>query len=276
MFTHLDVSEAAGANGVAAAGAWITAARAQIVALAGLPHHGNGFDGIMTNRRLVGAGNTFHPALQGATPNTLDWRVPLIVVTGLPGSLDNAGIAALPNPADRAAAAVAAAEVLGDIFGRLNAAALGDFQTYYNNLADGRGRNRAAANTGNSDSRTGLTYILADTPWPHDPPGARHARTEADSVVQVELMRGQKHALTVLGHRRFHSAFVRNLFFITNVYRLTRAKLNHELAQQRTIIQRGNSLVSSAMTEYDSDPRTGPGERAAQREFYSERSMLHG
>jgi hypothetical protein len=274
MFRHMVLSDPANENGSAGAGAWVAAARARFLALTAQPNYGPGLNAILVDRQQNGRYDAAFLGA-GADVNEIDWRVFIIALDPLAGAPADAPLLAIGNPVALAGAAVSVAHHYSVVFQALHTTAIADFQTYYNHLRDQR-RLQARAGTSASESRTGLTYILEDTPGQHDPPGARHARTEAESVRQVQLLRGQKQALTVLGHRRFDTALVRNLFFITNVYRLTRAKLNHELAQQRTIIQRGSSLVSATMTEYDSDARTGPGERAGQRQFYSERSMLHG
>lgn len=83
-----------------------------------------------------------------------------------------------------------------------------------------------------------------------------------------------KPALLAVGKQRFDSAFVRNLFLITNVFRITRAKLERELSDQRTIIERGDRLVSREMTEYGEVPALGPDERHGDRQFSSERTMM--
>jgi len=95
---------------------------------------------------------------------------------------------------------------------------------------------------------------------PRGPPGALAPRA--------------KRYLLAVGKQRFDSAFVRNLFLITNVFRVTRAKLERELSDQRTIIERGDRLVSREMTEYGEVPALGPDERHGDRQFASERTMM--
>jgi ribosomal protein S15P/S13E len=53
---------------------------------------------------------------------------------------------------------------------------------------------------------------------------------------------------------RFNTIFIRNLFFITNVSRIIRLKLNRELTQNRNVIVSSHSTVTASMTEYGSDP----------------------
>jgi hypothetical protein len=68
-----------------------------------------------------------------------------------------------------------------------------------------------------------------------------------------------KQQLMALGKARFDTTFVRNLFFITNVVRLVRLKLNRELSQSRNVIVASDPSVSASVTEFGSDP-FGPNE----------------
>jgi hypothetical protein len=57
-------------------------------------------------------------------------------------------------------------------------------------------------------------------------------------------------ALLQHGFDRFNTNIVRNLFFITNLYRVLRLKLNQELVQTRSMIVSTDNLVTPAITEY--------------------------
>ena len=56
------------------------------------------------------------------------------------------------------------------------------------------------------------------------------------------------------GHIRFNTAFVRNIFFITNVLRVIRLKLNRELTQSRNLLVSSHAAVAPGLTEYGFDP----------------------
>lgn len=112
-----------------------------------------------------------------------------------------------------------------------------------------------------ADTDNVLTFIRAGTPaQPHE-------------KVQPVAVGPIKGALLAVGKDRFDTALIRSLFFIVNVWRLTRAKLSYELAQQRTIIERGEALVASEMTEFGTDPRLGVNELAEDRRYFSERRI---
>jgi hypothetical protein len=75
------------------------------------------------------------------------------------------------------------------------------------------------------------------------------------AVVEAELSSAQQRAqLEAIGRRRFDTRVVRNLFFITNVLRLVRLKLNRELTQTRSVLVSSHSAVASGLTEYGTDP----------------------
>jgi hypothetical protein len=54
--------------------------------------------------------------------------------------------------------------------------------------------------------------------------------------------------------KRFNTTFIRNLFFITNITRIVRLKLNRELSQSRNVIVSSHSAVATSVTEYGTDP----------------------
>ena len=56
--------------------------------------------------------------------------------------------------------------------------------------------------------------------------------------------------LAAIGKSRFDTSIVRNLFFLTNVQRLVRQRLNQELTQNRDILAPGHHIVDLGITEY--------------------------
>ena len=115
------------------------------------------------------------------------------------------------------------------------------------------------ANVGDTPLGNMLTYI-----------GTKGDGEPDWSVVKQVGMGAFKGQLLAVGRDRFNSALVRNLMLITNVYRLTRAKLNRDLAQTRTIVQRGDSLVAPGLTEYRYNQDVASDTSA----YFSERTML--
>ena len=60
--------------------------------------------------------------------------------------------------------------------------------------------------------------------------------------------------LEAIGKLRFDTYFVRKLFFITNIARVLRLKLNRELTQSRSVLPTSHMSVTPGITEYDLDP----------------------
>lgn len=120
----------------------------------------------------------------------------------------------------------------------------------------------AGTDPANVQQEDTLTYIGEESgaPW--------------TKVKRVHLTAQQVTDLQLIGKNRFDSVLMRELFLIVNVYRLMRGKLSYELTQQRSIIERGQALVSRDMTEYDVDPSLTTSERAADRQYFSERTTL--
>jgi len=56
--------------------------------------------------------------------------------------------------------------------------------------------------------------------------------------------------LEKLGKSRFDTSLVRNMWMITNLQRVVRAKLNKEMAQQRMVLVKGDNLVNPDVTEF--------------------------
>lgn len=69
----------------------------------------------------------------------------------------------------------------------------------------------------------------------------------------LELGKIGKSQLQLSGKTRFDTKLVRNIFFIMNVWRLMRLKLDRELTQNHSVVTRGDSLVNASITEYDQD-----------------------
>lgn len=122
--------------------------------------------------------------------------------------------------------------------------------------------NQAAAPAGRPYGNV-LTYL-----------GKADAGGEPHSVIKQVGVGAAKPQLQLLGRERFDSAFVRNLFFITDLSRLMRLKLNTEMAQRRTVLMRGDSLIHPGLTEYGTDPTDGPNEMAGTHEYFSDRSIF--
>ena len=81
-----------------------------------------------------------------------------------------------------------------------------------------------------------------------------------NTVVEVKLPAFEnKQRLEAVGKTRFDTRFIRNIFFITNVVRVLRLKLNRELTQSRNVLVSSHMSVAAGVTEYGSDP-FGPNE----------------
>ena len=94
---------------------------------------------------------------------------------------------------------------------------------------------------------TKLTYLTV--------PSA--SQTATDAVVEVDTGAPlNKQRLDLIGKLRFDTYFIRKLFFITNVVRILRLKLNRELTQSRSVLVSSHAAVSAGLTEYGSDPFT--------------------
>lgn len=69
-------------------------------------------------------------------------------------------------------------------------------------------------------------------------------------IKTVNVTRLSMEELMDYGYDRFNTNIVRNMFFITNLYRTLRLKLNQELVQTRSMIVSTDNLVTPAITEY--------------------------
>ncbi|NBU11140.1 MAG: hypothetical protein EBS84_19335, partial [Proteobacteria bacterium] len=92
-----------------------------------------------------------------------------------------------------------------------------------------------------------LTYLKL--PDDADPANASTAVSEVSLNVPETKAR-----LEAIGKKRFDTRFIRNIFFITNVVRILRLKLNRELSQSRNVLVASHASVSAGVTEYGSDP----------------------
>ena len=86
--------------------------------------------------------------------------------------------------------------------------------------------------------------------------GIREPRQEPHTVIkQVSVgTLANRRRLEAIGKLRFDTFFVRKLFFITNVARIIRLKLNRELTQSRSVLPTSHMSVTPGITEYDLDP----------------------
>lgn len=86
-----------------------------------------------------------------------------------------------------------------------------------------------------------LTFVKRDRNGPEDPSLVRVVDV-GDPVHKRRLME--------VGKERWDTRFVRKLFFITNVLRLMRLKLNRDLTQVRTVLASSHRAVAPSVTEY--------------------------
>lgn len=108
---------------------------------------------------------------------------------------------------------------------------------------------RLVVQTADRVGNTILTYIKNDESADNTTAHGYGAPVLKAVTVQASLAR-----LEGIAQSRFDTRFVRNLFFITNVVRLLRLKLNRELTQSRNVVVSSHYAVASGITEYGSDP----------------------
>ena len=124
----------------------------------------------------------------------------------------------------------------------------GDQPTWGNNAGLVRTENPPGApnfNLAQADLSGYLTFI--------GNPGEEDSHT----LKRVQLGRnagGKLRNLEKVGKARFDTRIVRNLYFITNVQRLMRLKLNQELTQYRSVLVSNHSVINAGVTEYGSLP----------------------
>jgi len=80
-------------------------------------------------------------------------------------------------------------------------------------------------------------------------PRTRDATVKAH-IEEVPIHAELKDILRVLGQLRFNTVFVRNLFFITNLYRVLRHKMHEDLTYSNAPVVKGNNLARWRNTEY--------------------------
>ena len=118
-----------------------------------------------------------------------------------------------------------------------------------NDVARVRGRIRIGSAAGaviaNLDNSPSLTFL-----------GLRAPTQAPETVIKAVSFNNieNKHRLQAIGKLRFDTYFVRKLFFITNVARILRLKLNRELTQSRSVLPTSHMSVTPGITEYDLDP----------------------
>jgi hypothetical protein len=113
------------------------------------------------------------------------------------------------------------------------------------------GGNRTAAAVGNPGGAYGNAQRYAALTFIAQPDAGD--LTGASALKQVQLGPNAANkivALEAVGKARFDTRIVRNLFFITNIQRLMRLKLNQELTQYRNVLVSNHSVVNPGVTEY--------------------------
>jgi hypothetical protein len=107
----------------------------------------------------------------------------------------------------------------------------------------------------------GQPFALLDVPDAQGPPaltflGLRAPGADPHTVIKEVSFHNiaNKQRLQAIGKLRFDTYFVRKLFFITNVARILRLKLNRELTQSRSVLPASHMAVTPGITEYDLDP----------------------
>ena len=109
---------------------------------------------------------------------------------------------------------------------------------------------RTAARAGTAS----LTWLGVELPA--DDVAAIQAVPEHEAVHKVLLAGGSlaKQRLEAVGIARFNTHFVRDMFFISNVNRLLRLKLQRELTHSRGVLRASHLAVAPDVTEYGMDP----------------------
>ena len=97
---------------------------------------------------------------------------------------------------------------------------------------------------------------IAGIAWPLTYIKATNEPQKMETVERVTLPAGVKTVLEAAGKARFDTTLVRNLFFIVNIVRLVRLRLNRELTQSRNVIVASHPALAANLTEYGADPFT--------------------
>lgn len=110
---------------------------------------------------------------------------------------------------------------------------------------------RTAARAGTAS----LTWLGPEVPADDDLSGPKRTH-EYEAIHKVSLAGGPtaKQRLESVGIARFNTHFVRDMFFISNVNRLVRLKLNRELTHSRSVLRASHLAVASEVLEYNMDP----------------------
>lgn len=135
------------------------------------------------------------------------------------------------------------------------AAAFDDLRLLVRQIADELvGLSGPANDTWNPNKFTRNTNIISYLKVPDD------TNKQSSSVKEVALgLASQKEVLETIGMMRFDTKLVRNMFFITNILRVVRLKLNRDLTHSRNVVVSSHSAVAQGLTEFGSDP-FGPNE----------------
>jgi len=118
-----------------------------------------------------------------------------------------------------------------------------------NNILANPNVQRLVVQTADRGGNTVLTYIKNT-----DDAANTTAHGYGAPVVKTVTVEASLERLEGIAQSRFDTRFVRNLFFITNVVRLLRLKLNRELTQSRNVVVSSHYAVASGITEYGADP----------------------
>jgi hypothetical protein len=114
--------------------------------------------------------------------------------------------------------------------------------------------------------------------YPKNEVGGGLATVNPGSSNAVERIR----RLQLAGKARFDTRLVRNLFFISNVQRVLRLRLDQELTEYRNVLIKNDATVNPGVTEYGSLPTrttvkdypSGPQETVNSRRYNSSRSFF--
>jgi hypothetical protein len=100
-----------------------------------------------------------------------------------------------------------------------------------------------------------LTWLGPEVPADDDTSAAPRTH-EYEAIHKVSLAGGStaKQRLEAVGIARFNTHFVRDMFFISNVNRLVRLKLNRELTHSRSVLRASHLSVAPELLEYNMDP----------------------
>ncbi|NDD40864.1 MAG: hypothetical protein EB082_21030 [Verrucomicrobia bacterium] len=100
-----------------------------------------------------------------------------------------------------------------------------------------------------------LTWLGPEVPADDDS-SAQKRTEEYEAIHKVPLAGGStaKQRLESVGIARFNTHFMRDMFFISNINRLVRLKLNRELTHSRSVLRASHLTVAPEVLEYNMDP----------------------